>query len=104
MTFGMQFNDDYGAINFSTASKSITVIDSFFVGAGASDSRTYSDPVLNELNNAGKLSVVAYEVPYGSYPLSQAPVKKSITYSSGGSITVSVSGGNMNARILVMLK
>jgi len=104
MTFGLQFNNAYGTINFSTASKSITVIDSFFVAAGASDSRTYSDPVLNELNNAGKLSVVAYEVPYGSYPNSLAPVKKSITYSSGGSITVSVSGGNMNARILVMLK
>jgi len=104
MTFGIQFANSSGTINFSTAYKSITVIDSFFVGAGASDSRNYSDPVLNELNNSGKLSVVAYEVPYGSYPNSLAPEKKSITYSSGASITVSVSGGNMNGRILVMCK
>jgi len=104
MPHGLRIYKGNGAILYDTTERFINVVDTFFVPAGASISQVYTDPTLLSLVNSGVLTMVGYEIIYGKYPSSQAPEKKTISISSGSNITVSVSGGNMSGRVLVVTK
>ncbi len=105
MSYGIEITDSSGVVTFSSDDYTINVIDSFDVAAGASASVTYTDEGLYYLASNGFLTVTAMEIPYGDYPASSATVKKTIGVTvSGGDVVVAVSGGNMNAHILVITK
>ena len=104
MPYGLRIYKGNGAILYDTTEKFINVVGTFFVPAGATITQVYTDPTLLSLVNSGVITMVGYEIIYGKYPLSLAPEKKTISISSGPNITVSVSGGNMSARVLVVTK
>jgi hypothetical protein len=105
MSYGMVITDSNGTTILDTNSSTINVIDSFDSPVNSSTGKTYTDPTLVGLANSGDLKVSYFEVSYGSYPVAQAPIKKTVNISvTPSEITLNVSGGNMNARILVITK
>ncbi len=93
MSYGLNVYRSTGALGFSSADVTWNQVDSFQVNGGASASNTYS-----VLSGKTVLTVQMFIDP----PSTSA---KSIAHTvSQSGTTISVSGGNQNTHILVLMK